>query len=110
VRLFSRRSGMTQKLITSVEGELIDLIEEFSDGRIQFAFVKVRDPNTTLPKCVLIAWVSLLFYSVAVQYTDNEFSAVKAYLSGRKDTSAAISVLFRTCSMYLKPCVIPPLD
>lgn len=39
------------------EGELADLVDEFSDGRIQFAFVKVKDPNTTLPKCVLIAWV-----------------------------------------------------
>lgn len=38
------------------EGELVDLIDEFSDGRIQFAFVKVNDPNTTLPKYVLIAW------------------------------------------------------
>jgi hypothetical protein len=35
----------------------MDLIEEFSDGRIQFAFLKVKDPNTTLPKNVLISWV-----------------------------------------------------
>ena len=39
-----------------IEGELVDLIDEFSDGRVQFAFVKVNDPNTTLPKCVLIGW------------------------------------------------------
>ena len=38
------------------EGELIDLIDEFSDGRVQFAFVKVKDPNTSLPKYVLIGW------------------------------------------------------
>ena len=38
------------------EGELVDLIDEFSDGRIQFAFAKVKDPNTTLPKYVLIGW------------------------------------------------------
>ncbi|KAF2278219.1 uncharacterized protein EI97DRAFT_414550 [Westerdykella ornata] len=44
------------KVQTTGEGELEDLIDEFSDGRIQFAFVKVKDPNTTLPKCVLIAW------------------------------------------------------
>nr|POF26295.1 drebrin-like protein [Quercus suber] len=41
---------------TTGEGELADLIEDFSDGRIQFAFVKVKDPNTTLPKNALIAW------------------------------------------------------
>jgi len=39
------------------EGELLDLIEEFSEGRIQFAFCKVKDPNSGLPKSVLIAWV-----------------------------------------------------
>ena len=38
------------------EGELVDLIDEFSDGRIQFAYAKVKDPNTTLPKSVLIGW------------------------------------------------------
>jgi hypothetical protein len=41
-----------------LEGELVDLIEDFSEGRVQFAFVKVKDPNTTLPKYVLIGWVS----------------------------------------------------
>jgi len=40
------------------EGELVDLIEDFSEGRVQFAFVKVKDPNSGLPKNVLIAWVS----------------------------------------------------
>ncbi|ORY09423.1 hypothetical protein BCR34DRAFT_487335 [Clohesyomyces aquaticus] len=44
------------KVQSTGEGELADLIDDFSDGRIQFAFVKVKDPNTTLPKCVLIAW------------------------------------------------------
>jgi hypothetical protein len=40
-----------------IAGELDELIEEFSDGRIQFGFVKVKDPNTTLAKYVLIGWV-----------------------------------------------------
>lgn len=39
-----------------LDGDLANLIDEFSDGRIQFAFVRVNDPNTTLPKLVLIAW------------------------------------------------------
>lgn len=41
------------------EGELLDLIDDFSEGRVQFAFVKVKDPNTTLPKYILIGWVSV---------------------------------------------------
>ena len=40
----------------AAEGELVDLIDEFSDGRVQFAYAKVKDPNTTLPKSVLICW------------------------------------------------------
>ncbi|KAL5410318.1 hypothetical protein PMIN03_005497 [Paraphaeosphaeria minitans] len=44
------------KVQTTGEGELADLIDDFSDGRIQFAFVKVKDPNSSLPKNVLIAW------------------------------------------------------
>jgi hypothetical protein len=51
--------GKTHQLtFCFIEGELADLIDEFSDGRIQFAFVKVKDPNSSLPKNVLIAWVS----------------------------------------------------
>ncbi|KAK2065118.1 SH3 domain-containing protein [Colletotrichum caudatum] len=38
------------------DGELSDLIEDFNEGRIQFAFVKVKDPNSGLPKNALIAW------------------------------------------------------
>jgi len=44
------------KVHSTGEGELIDLIEEFSEGKIQFAFIKVKDPNTGLLKNVLIAW------------------------------------------------------
>lgn len=44
------------KVQSTGDGDLADLIDEFSDGRVQFAFVKVNDPNTTLPKFVLIAW------------------------------------------------------
>ncbi|KAK3337357.1 hypothetical protein B0T19DRAFT_396988 [Cercophora scortea] len=44
------------KVETTGDGELADLIEDFNEGRIQFAFVKVKDPNTGLPKNVLIAW------------------------------------------------------
>lgn len=43
--------------MTNVEGELEELIEDFSEGRVQFAFVKVKDPNSGLPKYALIGWV-----------------------------------------------------
>ncbi|KAK4161953.1 Drebrin-like protein [Cladorrhinum sp. PSN259] len=44
------------KVESTGEGELADLIEDFNEGRIQFAFVRVKDPNSGLPKNVLIAW------------------------------------------------------
>ncbi|PFH63321.1 hypothetical protein XA68_13778 [Ophiocordyceps unilateralis] len=44
------------KVESTGDGELTDLIEDFNEGRVQYAFVKVKDPNTALPKCVLIAW------------------------------------------------------
>lgn len=59
------------------EGELVDLIDEFSDGRIQFAFVKVKDPNTTLPKCVLIAWVCIILHWLSTCFADNPVTAVR---------------------------------
>lgn len=31
-------------------------MDEFSEGRIQFAYVKVKDTNTGLPKYALIGW------------------------------------------------------
>ncbi|TDZ12730.1 Drebrin-like protein B [Colletotrichum spinosum] len=44
------------KVESTGDGELSDLIEDFNEGRIQFAFVKVKDPNSGLPKHALIAW------------------------------------------------------
>jgi hypothetical protein len=51
-----RRNGIANHKLDA-EGELDDLIEEFNDGKVQFAFVKVKDPNTGLPKFALICWV-----------------------------------------------------
>lgn len=56
---FQQDSGNKESVLkvqSTGEGELVDLVEEFSDGRIQFAFVKVKDSNSGLPKSALIAW------------------------------------------------------
>ncbi|KAK7901059.1 actin binding protein [Exophiala xenobiotica] len=56
---FQQDSGSKESVLkvqSTGEGELLDLIDEFSDGRIQFALVKVKDSNTGLPKCALVAW------------------------------------------------------
>ena len=42
----------------SGDGGLDDLEDQFNDGKIQFAFVRVKDPFSKLNKFVLINWVS----------------------------------------------------
>ena len=78
-------------MVWNPEGELIDLIEDFSEGRVQFAFVKVKDPNTTLPKYVLIGWVShTIKESVKITEGPNiTYSAVKVFLKEPKAISQA---------------------
>ncbi|KAI6249243.1 Drebrin-like protein B [Erysiphe necator] len=44
------------KVHNTGQGQLQDMVDEFSEGRIQFAFVKIKDSNTQLPKNVLIGW------------------------------------------------------
>ncbi|EEP76597.1 conserved hypothetical protein [Uncinocarpus reesii 1704] len=70
------------KVHTTGEGELIDLIEEFSEGRIQFAFVKVKDPNTALPKNVLIAWCGEGVPERTKGYFTSHLAAVSKVLHG----------------------------
>ena len=67
---------------TTGEGELVDMIEEFSDGRIQFAFVKVKDPNTTLPKSVLIGWCGEGVPERTKGYFTSHLNAVSKLLHG----------------------------
>ena len=50
--------GLTNvlKLVSTGDGGLDELIEDFNPGKIQYAFLKVEDPKTSLPKFVLINW------------------------------------------------------
>ena len=50
--------GLTNvlKLVSTGDGGLDELTEDFNPGKIQYAFLKVEDPKTSLPKFVLINW------------------------------------------------------
>ncbi|CAK7231830.1 actin binding protein [Sporothrix curviconia] len=63
-------------------GELDELIEEFSEGRIQFAFVRVKDPNSGLPKNVLIAWCGGGVPERTKGYFTSHLAAVSKVLHG----------------------------
>ncbi|XP_012578426.1 PREDICTED: drebrin-like protein isoform X2 [Condylura cristata] len=43
-------------LVTAAEGGLEEMVEELNSGKVMYAFCKVKDPNSGLPKFVLINW------------------------------------------------------
>lgn len=44
------------KVVSTGSDGLEEMIEEFSSGKIMYAFVKIKDTKTSLDKCVLINW------------------------------------------------------
>lgn len=40
-----------------IDGGLDEVVEEMNGGKVLYAFLRVIDPNTELPKNVLINWV-----------------------------------------------------
>ncbi|KAJ5329010.1 hypothetical protein N7452_009400 [Penicillium brevicompactum] len=70
------------KVQSSGEGELADLIEEFSEGRVQFAYVKVTDPNTGLPKNVLVGWCGEGVPERTKGYFTSHLATVSKFLHG----------------------------
>ncbi|KAI8629393.1 hypothetical protein F5Y19DRAFT_432612 [Xylariaceae sp. FL1651] len=70
------------KVQATGDGELEDLIEDFNEGRIQFAFVKIKDPNTGLPKYALIAWCGEGVPERTKGYFTSHLNAVSKILHG----------------------------
>ena len=64
------------------EGELSDMSDEFSEGKIQYGFVKVKDPNTTLQKSVFIAWCGEGVPERTKGYFSSHTAAVQKVLHG----------------------------
>ena len=46
-------------VLVLLDGGLDELVDEMSGGKCLYAFLRVTDPNTQLPKNVLINWVCL---------------------------------------------------
>ena len=44
------------KVMSTGDGGLEELIDDFNPSKIQYALLKVEDPKTSLPKFVLINW------------------------------------------------------
>jgi len=46
----------TLKVVSTGDDGLEELVDDFNPSKIQYAFLKVEDPKTSLPKFVLINW------------------------------------------------------
>ncbi|KAE8371062.1 hypothetical protein BDV26DRAFT_276843 [Aspergillus bertholletiae] len=85
VSAFQQDTGNKESVLkvqSTGDGELADLIDEFSEGKMQFAFVKVTDPNTGLPKSVLVAWCGEGVPERTKGYFTSHLSAVSKLLHG----------------------------
>lgn len=71
----------------------MDLIDDFSDGRIQFAYVKVKDPNTGLPKNALVAWCGEGVPERTKGYFTSHLAAVSKLLHVSQDPEVRPRVL-----------------
>ncbi|KAF4122568.1 drebrin-like protein [Geosmithia morbida] len=78
----SGSSESVLKVQDSGEGELSDLFEEFNDGRIQYAYIKLNDPNKNIPKRVLIAWCGSGVPERTKGYFNNYTNAITGVLQG----------------------------
>ncbi|KAL9595282.1 MAG: hypothetical protein Q9219_006535 [cf. Caloplaca sp. 3 TL-2023] len=89
---FYRLNECLEDAYEGSDGDLADLVDEFSDGRIQFAFVRVNDPNTTLPKFVLIACGNLTIsqgYHVQITARSNPDLTPESILQKISDASGS---------------------
>ncbi|KAJ8097108.1 hypothetical protein POJ06DRAFT_39688 [Lipomyces tetrasporus] len=83
--LFSYGAGFNNnalKLQATGAGDLDELQDEFSDGRVQYAFARVTDPNTQLPKFVLIGWCGEGVPERTKGYFSSHFNSVARLFRG----------------------------
>jgi hypothetical protein len=74
------------------------LEEEFSDGRIQYAFARVKDPNSGLPKFVQINWCGDGVPEAKKGLFHTHSSAVAKFLRGSHVVISARNEVF--CTIY----------
>ncbi|KAI9370975.1 hypothetical protein BJX61DRAFT_535191 [Aspergillus egyptiacus] len=85
VSAFQRDTGNKESVLKvqdTGEGELANLLDEFSEGKVQFAFVKIIDVNKGLPKNVLIAWCGEGVPERTKGYFTSHLSTVSKFLHG----------------------------
>ncbi|XP_040820642.1 drebrin-like protein isoform X3 [Ochotona curzoniae] len=64
------------------EGGLEELVEELSSGKVMYAFCRVKDPNSGLPKFVLINWTGEGVNDARKGVCANHVSTMASFLKG----------------------------
>ncbi|XP_010128132.1 PREDICTED: drebrin-like protein, partial [Chlamydotis macqueenii] len=66
----------------SGDGGLEEMVEELNSGKVMYAFCRVKDPNSGLPKYVLINWTGEGVNDVRKGACANHVSTVASFLKG----------------------------
>ncbi|XP_014386032.1 PREDICTED: drebrin-like protein isoform X2 [Myotis brandtii] len=64
------------------EGGLEEVVEELNSGKVMYAFCRVKDPNSGLPKFVLINWTGEGVNDVRKGVCANHVSTMASFLKG----------------------------
>ncbi|CAG0885614.1 unnamed protein product [Darwinula stevensoni] len=72
----------TLKFVSKGDGGLEEMAEDFSSGKIMYAFCRVLDPKTSLPKYVLINWQGEGAPQFRKGVCANHFSSIARFFKG----------------------------
>ncbi|XP_047237886.1 drebrin-like b isoform X1 [Girardinichthys multiradiatus] len=70
------------RLAEKGDGGLEELVEELNSGKVMYAFCRVQDPNSGLPKYVLINWTGEGVKDARKGLCANHVSAIANFLKG----------------------------
>ncbi|KAI4470348.1 cortactin and drebrin [Holotrichia oblita] len=70
------------KVVSKGSDGIQEMIEDLNSGKIMYAFLKVEDPKTSLPKCVLINWQGEGANTVRKGFCANHLRDVEKFFSG----------------------------
>uniref|UniRef100_A0A3B3U2E9 Drebrin-like b n=1 Tax=Poecilia latipinna TaxID=48699 RepID=A0A3B3U2E9_9TELE len=70
------------RLVEKGDGGLEELVEELNSGKVMYAFCRVQDPNSGLPKYVLINWTGEGVKDARKGICANHVSAMANFLKG----------------------------
>ncbi|CAG8566971.1 10039_t:CDS:10 [Acaulospora morrowiae] len=80
--VYGYERGNELKVVSKGDGGLEELKDEFDEGKIQYAFARVIDPNSELPKLVLIGWCGEGVPNFKKGFFNSHFNEVTKFLKG----------------------------